>query len=244
MRIHAVVLAAGSGSRFGGEVPKQLALLAGEPIVRHAARSMLGAGIDSLVVVAHPTWLAQTREAVELFATGLPGGRLTVVEGGETRVGSSRAGLAVLDALDAGANDVVIVHDAARPLVSVDLIRRIVEPIAAGLADGAVPVLASPDTVVVVDREAVVEVPDRSRYRLVQTPQAFARRVLLAAHAAALAAGDGDATDDAGLVLRHAPEARIVAVPGDPASLKVTTVMDLQVVEALLDQARRGTERS
>src|SRR5256885_10348204 len=97
MRIHALVLAGGSGDRFGAEMPKQSVRLAGEPILSRTVRAVAAAGIDRLVVVSHPSWLAETRELVEALALDVPA---SVVAGGMTRNESARNGLAELDAND------------------------------------------------------------------------------------------------------------------------------------------------
>jgi 2-C-methyl-D-erythritol 4-phosphate cytidylyltransferase len=228
MRTHAILLAGGSGDRFGAERPKQFVRLAGEQILLRSLRAIAGAGVDAIVVVAHPDWLDDTRSVIAGAGLPVP---TTAVAGGRTRNESTRAGLAAIDAADA---DVVVVHDAVRPLVPVDVVRRSIEPVAKGLADATDTVIPSFDTLVIVDGEDVVEIPDRGRYRRGQTPQVFRAEVLRRAYAAAEAAGDLAATDDCSLVLRHVPGARILAVAGDEVNLKITTRIDLVLADRML----------
>lgn len=228
MRVHALVLAGGSGDRFGSEMPKQFVRLAGEPILLRSIRAIAGAGIDRLVVVTHPSWFDETRELVAEAGIQQP---VTVVAGGATRNESTRNGLAALDAAD---EDIVVIHDAVRPLVPAEVVLRSIEPILSGRADGTDTVIPSADTLVVVDGDDVVEIPERARYRRGQTPQSFRMSVLRQAYDAAAAAGDMSATDDCSLVLRHVPGVRIVAVAGDEINLKITTRIDMVLADRMI----------
>jgi 2-C-methyl-D-erythritol 4-phosphate cytidylyltransferase len=204
-----VVVAAGSGSRFGS--PKQFAEIEGRALVDWsvvAARSVA----DGVVLVVPPADAPSDTHGADV-----------IVSGGETRTASVRAGLeAVPD--DA---DVIVVHDGARPLASAALFRSVVEAVRAG-APGAIPAIALADTVKRVDHGDVVSTLDRSGLVTVQTPQAFRAELLRRAHAAG-----GDATDDAALV--EAQGATVRVVPGDPRNLKVTTPADLAMVRALVE---------
>lgn len=228
MRIHAILLAGGSGDRFGAEMPKQFVRLAGEQILLRSLRTVAAAGVDRLVVVAHPDWVEETGAVIDAAHLTVP---THVVAGGATRNESTRNGLTSLDADD---DDVIVVHDAVRPLVPVEVVRRAIEPVAAGIADSTDTVIASADTLVIVDGDAVVEIPDRSRYRRGQTPQVFRKAVLAEAYAAAAAAGDLTATDDCSLVLRYVPGVRVLAVAGDEVNLKITTRIDLVLADRML----------
>jgi ribitol-5-phosphate 2-dehydrogenase (NADP+) / D-ribitol-5-phosphate cytidylyltransferase len=228
MRIHAILLAGGSGDRFGAEMPKQFVRLAGDQIILRSLRAVAAAGVDRLVVVAHPEWVGETEVALAAAGLGIP---TAVVPGGRTRNESTRNGL---EALGADDEDVIVVHDAVRPLVPVEVIVRAIEPVVAGLADSTDTVIPSADTLVIVDGDEVVEIPDRARYRRGQTPQVFRKAVLARAYAAAAAAGDLSATDDCSLVLRYVPGARILAVPGDEVNLKITTRIDLVLADRML----------
>ncbi|MEW6476027.1 MAG: 2-C-methyl-D-erythritol 4-phosphate cytidylyltransferase [Actinomycetota bacterium] len=209
--VWAIVVAAGSGSRFGDAVPKQFLELGGLRLIDWALAAA-GAACDGVVAVL---------PAAHLDVTVAPA--VKAVAGGPTRSASVRAGLAAVPD-DAS---VIVVHDAARPLADALLFERVVAAVRRG-ADGAVPAVPVADTIKRVDPSGeVVETLDRAALRAVQTPQAFAADVLRRAHA-----GGGEATDDAALV--EAAGGRVVVVPGDPANLKVTGPEDLVRAEDLV----------
>jgi 2-C-methyl-D-erythritol 4-phosphate cytidylyltransferase len=229
MRVHALVLAGGSGDRFGAEMPKQFVRLAGEPILLRSIRAITGAGIDRIVVVTHPSWLEETRTLLgDALLEVTPG----IVAGGATRNESTRNGLEALH--DATDDDIVVIHDAVRPLVPAEVILRSIEPIMSGRADATDTVIPSADTLVVVEGDVVAEIPERARYRRGQTPQSFRKSVIDAAYRAAAAVGDMSATDDCSLVLRHVPGVRLVAVPGDEVNLKITTRTDMVLADRMI----------
>jgi 2-C-methyl-D-erythritol 4-phosphate cytidylyltransferase len=231
MQIHAIILAGGDGNRFGGELPKQFIRLAGEPILLRTLRRLHGARIERLVVVAHPRWLDETRRLIDEARLPMD---VVVVPGGVTRNESTRNGLAALGGAD---EDVVLIHDAVRPLLPLEVIQRAVEPIISGRADATDTVIPSADTLVIVDGEDVAEIPDRSRYRRGQTPQTFRVGVLAKAYVAAEAAGDLSASDDCSLVLRYVPEARMLAVAGDEINMKITTRIDMVMADRMLQMS-------
>ena len=208
------MVAGGSGVRFGGT--KQFAVLGGLTVLERsvaAARSV--AGWVVLVLPASPGGAAP--------APREPVGADAVAVGGATRCASVRAGLAVMPP-DV---DLIVVHDAVRPLAGAELFRAVVAAVAAG-ADAALPGCPVSETVKRIDQDGrVVETLERDGLVLVQTPQAFRAGVLRSAHQ------DGpEATDDAALV--EAAGGRVVVVTGDPANLKITHPHDLAVAEALL----------
>jgi 2-C-methyl-D-erythritol 4-phosphate cytidylyltransferase len=203
----AIVVAAGSGERFGA--PKQFLPLGAARVVDHAIAAAATACDDVILVLpAGHRW-----DGAAVTAT---------VTGGATRAESVRAGLAAVPP-DA---DVIVVHDAARPLATAALFAAVIDAVRAG-ADAAVPAVAVTDTVKRVDGDRVLDTPPRDTLVAVQTPQAFRAATLRAAHA-----DGGDATDDAALV--EAAGGTVVTVPGDPRNLKVTTTTDLAVAAALL----------
>jgi 2-C-methyl-D-erythritol 4-phosphate cytidylyltransferase len=228
MRTHVILLAAGDGDRFGGELPKQFVRLAGEQVLSRSLRTIVAAEVDRIVVVAHPSWLPETQAVVDAVAPPMP---TTVVAGGSTRNESTWNGLR---SLEADPKDTVVVHDAVRPLVPLEVIQRSIEPVASGAADSTDTVIASADTLVIVDGQDVVQIPDRARYRRGQTPQTFRAEILTQAYETAAAAGDLSATDDCSLVLRHVPGARIVAVAGDESNLKITTRLDMVMADRMI----------
>ena len=228
MRVHALLLAGGDGNRFGGEKPKQFVRLAGEQILLRSLRAVAASGVDQVVVVAHPDWIRETTMLVESAALPIA---VSVVAGGSTRNESTRNGLTALAAAD---DDVIVVHDAVRPLVPEAVIRRAIEPVASGAVESTDTVIPSADTLVIVEQDEVIEIPERGRYRRGQTPQVFRKDVLERAYAAAAAAGDLTATDDCSLVLRYVPGARILAVAGDEVNLKITTKVDLILADRMI----------
>ena len=215
MTIGVVVPAAGTGTRLGPGSPKALRELAGEPLLVHAVRRLLACPSVGPVVVAAPPALVAQVQAL------LPG--VVVVAGGAERQDSVAAGLAALPP----EVDLVLVHDAARAFVPVE----VVEAVAAALRNGAlavVPVLPVADTVKQVDVDGnVVRTVPRVDLRSAQTPQGFRREVLDAAHRTAA----GSVTDDAGLV--EAAGVPVQTVPGSPLAFKVTTPFDLLIAEAV-----------
>jgi 2-C-methyl-D-erythritol 4-phosphate cytidylyltransferase len=202
----AIIVAAGTGSRFGA--PKQFCDLGGRPVVEWSLETarQVCAGV---VLVVPVDGAAPTRGADH------------VVIGGQTRSQSVRAGLAAVPATA----ELIAVHDAARPLARPALWQAVLDAVEAG-ADGAIPATAVTDTVKEVDNRGRLLTLDRSRLVAVQTPQAFRADALRRAHLAA-----ADATDDAALV--EAAGGRVVLVEGAPDNLKVTTPSDLIVAAAL-----------
>jgi 2-C-methyl-D-erythritol 4-phosphate cytidylyltransferase len=211
-----VVVAGGTGTRFGG--PKQLADLAGRSVVAwsvDAARSVA----DGVVLVVPDA----ERDAAPGDDVWPAADR--VVVGGSTRAASVRAGLGAVPA-DA---EVVVVHDAARPLATAALFARVVDHLVTHHdVEGVVPAVPVIDTIKQVAGDTVVATVDRGSLVAVQTPQAFRAVALRRAHA-----GDRDATDDAGLV--EGIGGHVVVVPGERTNVKVTVPDDLVVARALVD---------
>ena len=205
-----VVVAGGSGHRFG--TLKQFALLAERPVVEWAVAACR-ASSSGVVLVVPPGVAALVTHGADV-----------VVEGGATRTESVCRGVAVVPE---GA-EVIVVHDAARPLASGELFRAVIAAVTSGGAGGAVPGLPVSDTIKVVDgSHTVTATLDRAALVAVQTPQAFDAALLRRAHA-----GGAQATDDAALV--EALGATVRVVPGDPRNLKITTPADLDTAEHLL----------
>ncbi len=221
--IVAVVVAAGRGERAGGDVPKQYRDIAGEPMIRPTLRSFL----DHPQIDAVQPVINSSDESLYRAATAGLQNLLAPVPGGATRQASVRAGL---EALAASAPELILIHDAARPFLSGALIGR---AIAAGKTAGAaVPGIAIADTVKAIDGAAsVVETLDRSRLRIVQTPQAFAFDLILEAHRRAAKAGLDSFTDDAALAewAGH----RVKVFEGEAGNVKVTTNDDFARAEIL-----------
>jgi 2-C-methyl-D-erythritol 4-phosphate cytidylyltransferase len=209
-QVWSVVVAGGSGQRFG--TLKQFALLAERPVVAWAVEACRSSS-SGVVLVVPPGLAASESHGADM-----------VVEGGATRTASVGRGLAAVPE----SAEVIIVHDAARPLASAALFREVIAVVTSGDADGAIPGLPVSDTIKVVDgTQTVTATLDRATLVAVQTPQAFAADLLRAAHAAGT-----EATDDATLVEAIGGTVRVV--PGDPRNLKITTPDDLDRVAHLL----------
>jgi 2-C-methyl-D-erythritol 4-phosphate cytidylyltransferase len=218
----AVVVAAGRGDRLGLDRPKAFAKLGGRPLLAESLERLEGSEwVDSIVVVAPEEW----EEPSILLAEEIGAGKVTAcVAGGATRAESVRAGVAEIDAEAL----VVIVHDAARPLLVEEVVERVLAPLGEGW-DGAVPALPVADTLKRTgDDGSVTETVDRTGLHAVQTPQAF----LAAGLREALTGDLVDASDCAALVERRGGRVRVVE--GDRRLLKVTTQADLDFVESLL----------
>ena len=223
IRVAAVVVAAGRGTRTGMPYPKQYRTLKGAPLVRDSLRLFaLHPEVDLVQPVIHPDDAARFTAA----AAGL--GIATPVSGGATRQSSVRAGL---EALAASAPAIVLVHDAARPFVSDALVSR---AIASAQAHGAaIPGLPVTDTVKLVDAQGLVTATlDRAHLRTVQTPQAFAFPALLDAHRRAAAAGRDDFSDDGALA--EWAGLKVAVFPGEKGNVKMTTADDFARAEAEL----------
>jgi 2-C-methyl-D-erythritol 4-phosphate cytidylyltransferase len=219
--VAAILAAAGSGERLGADRPKAFARLGDRPLLAESLERLEASSwIEAIVIAAPSGW----EEPAILLAEELGCGKVgSCVTGGATRADSVR--LALAEVPEAAA--VVVVHDAARPLLPDDVIERVLAPLAEGW-DGAVPALPLADTVKRVHGDQVVETLDRTELRAVQTPQAFVAPLLRDAFAAARE----DVSDCASLV--EAFGGRVKVVPGDPRLLKVTDASDLERVEALL----------
>ncbi len=233
----AVVLAGGTGSRFGADLPKQLLEIDGRTVLEHTLRAFVASPrIARLVLVMHPDHLDAGRRVADLTE-----GAVELVAGGATRAASVRNAVAHLCDLAPDAR--VLVHDAARPVIGADVIARCVD----GLAEWSAltTVADAVDTLLEVaeDGHSVGGVIDRSRVRLVQTPQGFHHGVLAEAHRLAAAAGDDDPSDDAQLVLRYLRQTRIGLVAGDRRNIKVTHAGDLAVAAHLLDTSDEPNPR-
>lgn len=224
-RVSVIVVAAGSGTRLGAEVPKAFVALGGVTLLERSLYSVarMREAVEAIVVA--PSSLVA--EAAILSEAAF-GSSVTVVAGGDSRQQSVALGLAQV----APSAEVVLVHDAARALAPSALFDRVVAEVDAR-RHGIVPGLAVSDTIKRVDAHGDIhETVDRSVLSAVQTPQGFPRSVLMAAYAAATS----DETDDAGLVT--ALGLPVSVVPGDELAFKVTTPADLRRAEHVIGESR------
>jgi len=200
--IYGILVAAGRGERFGG--PKHLVEIGGMPMWERARDALVHGGVGELVIVGD-----------------VPGG----IEGGKRRRDSVAAGLAVLPK----SASFVLVHDAARPLATSDLVRRVIDRLLSGGVDAVVPVIPVRDTLKRVGDGWVLGTVERSGISVAQTPQGFKATVLRSAHAAS----DEDASDDAALVERLGGS--VATVEGEASNVKITFPGDVALAEALLE---------
>lgn len=231
-RIAVIIVAAGRGHRFGGEMPKQYLEVHQQPLVRHAVRAFLDhPAIDLVLPVIHP-------DDAEILANALDGlNYLEPVAGGAARQDSVRNGL---EALASSAPDYVLVHDAARPMVAPALIDRVLE----ALKDtpGVIPGIAVVDTLKRADDAGIItDTVSRDGLWRAQTPQGFKYADLLAAHRSVIGQ---ELTDDAAVM--EASGHRIAVVLGDENNIKVTTPDDLTRMEEIMsdDSAKTKPVRS
>jgi len=221
LSVWAVLAAAGRGERLGSDRPKAFARLGGRPLLAESLERLeSSAWIDQIVIAAPPDW----EEPCILVAEEIGAGKVgSVVTGGAARSESVR--LALQEVPEDAA--VVLVHDAARPLLPDAVIERVLAPLSEGW-DGAVPALPVPDTVKKVERDQVVETLTRAELVAAQTPQAFVATALRGALEGDLSA----ASDCSSLV--EARGGRVKVVEGDRRLLKVTDADDLALVESWL----------
>ncbi len=227
MRVNAVIVAAGKGERMATLLPKPFLPVAGVPLLIHTLRSLArSALITRMIVVVAPEREAFCRDLLDSYGPfGMP---LRLVQGGPERQDSVRLGLAALDP-DC---EIVVIHDAARPLITAEIIDRSVT--AAAETGGALVAVPARDTLKRVGRDGVVvETVPRQELWLAQTPQTFQVPLIREAHARALTEGVL-ATDDAALVERLGGKIQVVL--GNARNFKITTPEDLRLAEVLLQQ--------
>ena len=231
-RIAVIIVAAGRGHRFGGEMPKEYLEVHQQPLVRHAVQAFLDhPAIDLILPVIHP-------DDADILANALGGlDYLEPVAGGAARQDSVRNGL---EGLASSAPDYVLVHDAARPMVAPALIDRVIEALQD--TSGVIPGIAVVDTLKRADDDGIItDTVSRDGLWRAQTPQGFKYADLLAAHRSAIGQ---ELTDDAAVM--EASGYRVAVVLGDENNIKVTTPDDLMRMEEIMsdDSAQAKLVRS
>ena len=217
MSVAVIIPAAGSGARFGGDIPKQFRMLGGKPILQRVVeRFLLHERVGRIVVAVSEILLAEVKQT----------DRVRFVAGGATRQQSVANALAAV-----GDEELVAVHDAVRPFFTYETFDALLD--AAAQHGAAFPGLPVTDTIHVVRDETIVQTPERQLLFAAQTPQCF--RTAILRDVLARAAGD-DATDEAGLAARLGYAVRVV--PGDAVNFKITRVEDLELAERMLEQAQ------
>ncbi|MEK6375795.1 MAG: 2-C-methyl-D-erythritol 4-phosphate cytidylyltransferase [Acidobacteriota bacterium] len=216
MTVAIIIPAAGSGSRFGGDIPKQFRMLGGKPILQRVVeRFLVHERVGRIVVAVTDILLAEVKQT----------DRVRFVAGGATRQQSVSNALAAV-----GDEELVAVHDAVRPFFTYETFDALLD--AAAEHGAAFPGLPVTDTIHLVRDETIVQTPERQLLFAAQTPQCF--RTAILRDVLARAASD-DATDEAGLAARLGYAVRVV--PGDAVNFKITRPEDLELAERMLEQA-------
>lgn len=223
MNTAAIIVAAGRGERASGEIPKQFRLLQGKPAIVYSVQALVSAGVERVIVVVAPQHDDLCCAALAEF------GGLIRGHGGATRTASVRAGLAL-----AGDADVVMIHDAARPGLRPEMVRRLIAAIEFG-AQAVAPALPVADTLrrATVTGRIIADV-ERADLMAVQTPQAFAGPMIRAAYAAIT--DDASFSDD--IAVARSAGAEALLIPGDVDLMKLTYPGDFEVLERLMSDAR------
>jgi 2-C-methyl-D-erythritol 4-phosphate cytidylyltransferase len=231
-RTVAVVLAGGSGARVGLDVPKQLLKIAGRTILEHTIEVLHRAiEIDEIVIMMNSGYIDVVKA---LMADGGYHKVTAVLPGGATRNDTTRLALETLGEADCS----VLLHDAVRPLVGERIIRECVNALRDFEAvDVAIP---SADTIIEVRGDVIVDVPDRSRLRRGQTPQAFRLSTIRRAYDLAAQDPDFRATDDCTVVLRYLPDVPIKVVEGSDENMKITQPVDVFIADKLFQLSSRS----
>lgn len=224
----AILLAGGSGSRFGTDRPKQFLEINGRTVLEYSILAFHECDlVDRIVIVTRQDFVDEVRRI------SIPYPKVTHVRpGGRERYHSTLSALEVCTAPE----DILLIHDAVRPLVSEDIIRRCVETL--GMYDACGVAVPSTDTIVRVDAdECIVEALPRPVLRNMQTPQGFRQRILRAAFDLGLQDPEFQPTDDCGVVRRYLPDVKVKIVAGESTNIKITYPEDLERLIALQQEA-------
>ena len=232
----AILLAGGSGQRFGADRPKQFVRIGERTVLEHSLAAFeQSPHIDAILIVSHPQHLDEVRE---LLPSSQHPKLLTIVAGGAERQDSTLNALRVLAQItDSPLEQIrILIHDAVRPAVSQSIIERVCTALHTHQAANlVVPVT---DTLLEVnDNGTTAAMPSRARFRRVQTPQGFHAATLQHAYDVALTDPNFQATDDCGVVFRYLPEVEIALVEGEQRNIKLTYPEDLHVLHHLLEKS-------
>jgi hypothetical protein len=232
----AILLAGGSGQRFGADRPKQFVRIGGRTVLEHSLTAFeQSPHIDAILIVSHPQHLDEVRQ---LLPSSQHPKLLAVVAGGAERQDSTLNALRALAQItDSPLEQIrILIHDAVRPAVSQSIIERMCTALHTHQAANlVVPVT---DTLLEVnDNGTTAAMPSRARFRRVQTPQGFHAATLQHAYDVALTDPNFQATDDCGVVFRYLPEVEIVLVEGEQRNIKLTYPEDLYVLHHLLEKS-------
>jgi len=219
MHKYAIIVAGGSGTRIGGELPKQFQLLKGKPVLWHSLKAFTDAYDDVQIILVLPK---DYIESGGLIAKEFPLHRIRICTGGDTRFQSVKNGLQLVDA-----HAIVFVHDAVRCLVTPQLIRRCAEAVVE--KDNAIPSIAATDTIRI-ETSSGNEPVDRNHVRIIQTPQTFFSNVIKEAFGQPY---NDSFTDEASVVGKMG--VKINLIEGESSNIKITTPIDLVIAEKILE---------
>ena len=224
----AVVLAGGKGSRMGVDIPKQFFEIQGKTVLEYSVEAFDShPSIDEVVIVSHKDYIDKVKDLVKKNNYRK---LVAILEGGKERYDSSLAAVRKYAAEDV----ILILHDAARPLVSKRIIDDVISTMKSAKACGVA--IASTDTILVCNDGVLDSVPDRKTMYIAQTPQAFDIEVIRSAYEIGLKDPYFAATDDCGVVLKYRPDVPIRIVEGEESNLKVTFRDDLSMLELYLNK--------
>lgn len=231
MKVGGIILAGGTGKRFGGKIPKQFLKLKGRTVLEHCVDKFRNVA-DRIVIVAHPEWVKKTER---LFSGN---GKITVCRGGKTRQLSVYNGLQALAAsgFGSGKDDLAVIHDGARPLFTMKLLKQCVQT--AARKGSAIPVLEVSSTLCSVKNGRITGYVDRKLVRKVQTPQAFHYKKIKKAHDLAYTSGKWDYTDDSQIFERTGKNADILE--GEVSNIKITSPSDMALAVQILKNLPGG----
>lgn len=232
MKNIAVILASGSGSRFGAKLPKQFVRLAGKPVIQYTIEAFEAAAlIDEIMIVTKEEFVDYVYEIVNAQTFK----KVTkVIVGGAERYDSTLSALQAIT--DEEAN--VIIHDAVRPFVSENIINRCVDALKTYNAVDVV--VDATDTIVRVKEQVIQEIPDRRFLKRGQTPQAFKKTTLQKAYDLFMKDAEKVASDDCGIVLKYLPDEPVVTVQGEEANFKITHQQDIYLADNLIKDGLIG----
>ena len=231
MKRVAVILAGGTGSRFGADIPKQFLSVNGRTLLEYTVSIFeQNPHIDEIAIVAHPDYVQYIRE--DLFPIDRHPLIKRVLRGGKNRYDSSLAAIAVYED-----EDRLLFHDAVRPLLSQTIINQCI--LALNEYDAIDVAIPTTDTIIQVNNQCIIGIPPRASLWNGQTPQCFKRSVIKAAYDIALRDPDFVTTDDCGVVHKYLPQIPVYVVQGEVMNMKITHQEDIKLFESYLNDSKR-----
>lgn len=229
MKNYAIILASGTGSRSGLNIPKQFFKIKNKTLLEYSIEAFqFNEKIDAIIVVSNPDFIDLTKELSIKYSKVI-----NILPGGETRQKSSEIGV---NSIQEEVN--VLIHDAVRPFISQNIINECIEALKEYNAINVA--IESSDTILEIDENNFIKsIPQRNILRRVQTPQCFKLNIIKDAHKLANDDKDFQPTDDCGLVLRY-NLTPIYVVKGDESNIKITYPSDLKIAEKILENINRN----